>query len=71
MGMTIFIEGKSAALSYASIFNSLWKQTEIYEQLKKTFLQFKYMRKCKEILSMLLLMNFEHQYNLLLAQQQY
>ena len=36
--MTIFIEGKSAALSYASIFNSLWKQTEMYEQLKKTFL---------------------------------
>ena len=39
MGMTIFIEGKSAALSYASIFNSLWKQTEMYEQLNKTFLQ--------------------------------
>ena len=39
MGMTIFIESKSASLSYVSIFDSLWKQSEMYEQLKKAFLQ--------------------------------
>jgi two-component system sensor histidine kinase VicK len=39
MGMTIFIESKSASLSYASIFDSLWKQSEMHEQLKKAFLQ--------------------------------
>ena len=39
MGMTIFIESKSASLSYASIFYSLWKQSEMHEQLKKAFLQ--------------------------------
>ncbi|MDQ6723940.1 MAG: ATP-binding protein [Thermoproteota archaeon] len=35
VGMAIYIESKSTALSYASIFDSLWKQTELYEQLKK------------------------------------
>ena len=35
--MTIFIEGKSAALSYVSIFNSLWRQTKIYEEIKKAY----------------------------------
>ena len=39
IGLTIFIEGKSASSSYASIFDSLWKQTELYEQLKQAFLQ--------------------------------
>ena len=39
MGMTIFIESKSASLSYVSIFDSLWKQSEMYEQLKKALLQ--------------------------------
>ncbi len=39
IGLTIFIEGKSAASSYASIFDNLWKQTELYEQLKQAFLQ--------------------------------
>ena len=34
LGLAIFIEGKSTALSYISIFDSLWKQTELYEQLK-------------------------------------
>ena len=28
IGMTIYIEGKSTAISYATIFDSLWKQTE-------------------------------------------
>jgi signal transduction histidine kinase len=32
--LAIYIEGKSAALSYLSIFDSLWKQTELYEQLQ-------------------------------------
>ncbi|HYO06006.1 MAG TPA: HAMP domain-containing sensor histidine kinase, partial [Phototrophicaceae bacterium] len=34
LGLAIYIEGKSAALSYLSIFESLWKQTEMYEQLQ-------------------------------------
>ena len=34
LGLAIYIEGKSAALSYLSIFDSLWKQTELYEQLQ-------------------------------------
>jgi signal transduction histidine kinase len=34
LGLSIYIEGKSAALSYVSIFESLWKQTELYEQLQ-------------------------------------
>ncbi|MBA3750732.1 MAG: hypothetical protein H0X03_07585, partial [Nitrosopumilus sp.] len=36
LGLAIHIEGKSAALSYLSIFNSLWDQTEMYQQLKDT-----------------------------------
>ena len=39
LGLAIYIEGKSAALSYVSIFDSLWKQTELYEQLKEAFVQ--------------------------------
>ena len=39
IGLNIFIEGKSTALSYVSIFNSLWKQTELYEQLKGAFIR--------------------------------
>jgi signal transduction histidine kinase len=34
IGLTIFIEGNSAALSYASIFDNLMLQTEIYDDLK-------------------------------------
>ena len=33
-GLAIFIEGKSTASSYAAIFDSLWKQAEMYEQLQ-------------------------------------
>ncbi len=33
-GLAIFIDGKSAASSYAAIFDSLWKQAEMYEQLQ-------------------------------------
>ncbi len=39
LGLSIFIEGKSTALSYVSIFDSLWKQTELYEQLKEAFIR--------------------------------
>jgi signal transduction histidine kinase len=39
LGLSIYIEGKSIALSYVSIFNSLWKQTELYDQLKEAFIQ--------------------------------
>jgi two-component system, OmpR family, sensor histidine kinase VicK len=34
VGTTIFIEGESTALSYLSIFNSLWKQTDLIGELK-------------------------------------
>jgi two-component system, OmpR family, sensor histidine kinase VicK len=34
LGLAIYIEGKSAALSYVSIFESLWKQTEMYQELQ-------------------------------------
>jgi signal transduction histidine kinase len=37
IGLTIFIEGKSAALSYASIFDNLMLQTELYDELKKAY----------------------------------
>jgi signal transduction histidine kinase len=33
-GVMLYIESKSTATSYASIFDSLWKQTEMYEQLQ-------------------------------------
>ncbi len=33
-GTMIYIDGKSTAMSYASIFDSLWRQTEMYEQLQ-------------------------------------
>jgi signal transduction histidine kinase len=34
LGMALYIEGKSTALSYATVFDSLWKQTEMYRQLQ-------------------------------------
>jgi signal transduction histidine kinase len=37
IGMTIYIEGKSTAMSYITIFNSLWKQTDLYEKLEKSY----------------------------------
>src|SRR6478672_9283304 len=39
LGLAIYIEGKSTALSYISIFDSLWKQTELFERLKQAFIQ--------------------------------
>jgi signal transduction histidine kinase len=36
-GITIFIEGKSTALSYTAIFESLWNQTELYDEIKKSY----------------------------------
>jgi signal transduction histidine kinase len=33
-GLAIYIEGASTSISYASIFESLWKQTDLYEQLQ-------------------------------------
>jgi two-component system, OmpR family, sensor histidine kinase VicK len=41
LGMAIFIESKTTALSYAAIFDSLWKQTDMYEQLKAAHEQLK------------------------------
>jgi signal transduction histidine kinase len=37
IGMTIHIEGKSTAISYATIFNSLWKQAELYDEIEKAY----------------------------------
>ncbi|MGN6708252.1 MAG: sensor histidine kinase, partial [Candidatus Nitrosocosmicus sp.] len=37
IGLTIFIQGKSTALSYISIFDSLWRQAQLYEQLKEAY----------------------------------
>ncbi|MGN6560616.1 MAG: sensor histidine kinase, partial [Candidatus Nitrosocosmicus sp.] len=39
VGMTIHIEGKYTAMAYATIFNSLWKQADLYEKLEKSFLK--------------------------------
>jgi two-component system, OmpR family, sensor histidine kinase VicK len=49
LGLAIYIEGKSAAISYASIFDSLWKQTELYEQLKETFLKLQIHEKMQKV----------------------
>ena len=37
IGSTIYIEGKSTAISYATIFNSLWKQAELYNEIEKAY----------------------------------
>jgi two-component system sensor histidine kinase VicK len=34
VGLSVYSNSKSIALSYVSIFESLWRQTELYEQLK-------------------------------------
>lgn len=34
VGLATFSNNKSALLSYVSIFDNLWKQTELYDQLK-------------------------------------
>ncbi len=34
LGLAIYIEGKSTALSYATVFDSLWKQAEMVQQLQ-------------------------------------
>ena len=55
LGMTIYIQGKSPALSYVSIFDSLWKQTELYEQVKEAFVQLQRHEKMqKEFMNMIM-----------------
>ena len=34
VGLSVYSSSKSLVVSYASIFESLWRQTELYEQLK-------------------------------------
>lgn len=34
-GLSTYYGGKSIAISYTSIFESLWKQTELYQQVKE------------------------------------
>lgn len=36
-GMAIYIESEQTALSYVSIFNNLWKQSEIYDELHDAY----------------------------------
>jgi hypothetical protein len=36
IGLTTYSNSKSTALSYASIFESLWRQDELYQQLEKS-----------------------------------
>ena len=40
-GLGAYSDSKPIALSYASIFDSLWKQTELYERLSETYEQTK------------------------------
>ena len=40
-GLGAYSDSKPIALSYASIFDSLWKQTELYEKLSETYQQLK------------------------------
>ena len=37
VGISLFIESKSTALSYVSIFNNLWNQSEMYEKLQEAY----------------------------------
>ena len=41
IGLAIYSNSKSTVLSYYSIFESLWKQTELYEQLREAHEQLK------------------------------
>jgi hypothetical protein len=36
IGLTTYSNSKSTVLSYASIFESLWRQDELYQQLEKS-----------------------------------
>jgi two-component system, OmpR family, sensor histidine kinase VicK len=40
-GLGAYYDSKPISLSYASIFDSLWKQTELYEKLSETYEQLK------------------------------
>ena len=40
-GLGAYYDSKPIVLSYASIFDSLWKQTELYEKLSETYEQLK------------------------------
>lgn len=37
VGLSLFIESKSTALSYVSIFDNLWNQSEMYDQLQEAY----------------------------------
>ncbi len=37
VGLSLLIESKSTALSYVSIFNNLWNQSEMYEKLQEAY----------------------------------
>ena len=47
-GLGAYYDSKPIALSYASIFDSLWKQTELYAKLSETYEHEKFTIKCKK-----------------------
>ena len=47
-GLGAYSDSRPIALSYASIFDSLWKQTELYEKLSETYEQLKINNKMQQ-----------------------
>ena len=50
MGLGIYTNRKASVLSYVSMFESLWKQTELYEQVGRLYEQQKFMTNCRRSL---------------------
>jgi len=50
MGLGIYTNRKGSVLSYVSMFESLWKQTELYEQVGRLYEQQKFMTNCRRSL---------------------
>jgi len=48
MGLGIYTNRKASVLSYVSMFESLWKQTELYEQVGRLYEQLKVHDKLQE-----------------------
>ena len=57
IGLATYSNSKSTVLSYVSIFESLWKQTELYEQSNELYKRSKSTTRCKKSLSALQPMN--------------
>ena len=48
IGLATYSNSKSTALSYVSIFESLWKQTELYQKLNELYEQLQEHNKAQE-----------------------